>query len=259
MSGDRHAGSDRFTEQEWRALARSFQSTASVYDAVRPGHSAEALRWMVGDAARILDLGAGTGQLTREIVRSGATAIGVDPAPSMVERLRANLPEVEAYVGSAEAIPLPDASVDAVVAGQAAHWFDLTAAMPEMARVLRPGGRLGLVWNHRDTSVPWVVELSRVLDSDGPGHIDDRWLALLDAASEFGRRETAEFTVEQELDTDGLVALVSTRSYIATLPADLRDATLNGVRQLAETHPDIAEQKRFILPYITTAHRMTRI
>jgi SAM-dependent methyltransferase len=133
---------------------------AAGYAALRPGYPPDAVAFLVGDRPRrLLDLGAGTGLLTDVLVGAGHDVVAVDPSPEMLAELSAHLPGVVPAVGTAEAVPLGDASVDAVVAGQAAHWFDPAPAAREIRRVLRPGGTLGLVWNTRDERVPWVAAL----------------------------------------------------------------------------------------------------
>ena len=143
-----------------------FGQVADVYHRSRPGYPAEAVEWLVGNTPRrVLDLGAGTGKLTAALVAAGHEVVAVEPSAQMLAILRTNVPDVDAREGRAEAIPVPDADVDAVVVAQAFHWFDHALAVPEIARVLRPGGRLALAWNLRDTTAPWVAELSRVIGS----------------------------------------------------------------------------------------------
>ena len=151
--------------QDERLLHRSsFGAAAAAYAEHRPDYARAAARWAVEPAPgpRVLDLGAGTGKLTATLVALSADVIAVEPDPAMLTELRRALPDVRARPGSAEAIPLPDASVDAVLAGNALHWFDMAVAGPEMARVLVPGGILAGLWNVMDDRVDWVAGLERV-------------------------------------------------------------------------------------------------
>ncbi len=160
-------GAEQSQFETWRT---SFAGAvpATDYDTYRPGYPDEAVRWVLGvpdthpDMLDVLDLGAGTGILTSAVERLGHRVVAVDPSEAMLEALALRLPGVDARGGTAEQIPLADASVDAVVLGQAWHWVDPDVAGPEVARVLRPGGWLGLLWNSRDSTVPWVAELYQV-------------------------------------------------------------------------------------------------
>jgi ubiquinone/menaquinone biosynthesis C-methylase UbiE len=144
--------------------ARAFGSVADAYDRGRPGYPAEAAAWLVGDEPiTVLEIGAGTGKLTEALVELGHEVHATDPDDAMLARLRARLPDVPTSVASAERLPAADASYDVVVAGQAFHWFDHDVALPEIARVLRPGGQLALVWNQRDEQIPWVRKLGRII------------------------------------------------------------------------------------------------
>jgi len=157
----------------WRQQRTSFGSVAAGYAAHRPGYPADAVTALVGERPRrVLDLGAGTGLLTGVLLAAGHEVVAVDPAAPMLVELRARHPQVVTHVGEAEAVPLPDGSVDAVVAGQAAHWFDPEPAA-EQRRVLRPGGAVGLAWNTRDEQVPWVAALGRVLAEVARSHATD--------------------------------------------------------------------------------------
>ena len=147
--------------EERRGRATSFASVADAYERGRPEYPGDAVRWLVGDEpADVVDLGAGTGKLTRGLVAFGHRVTAVEPLAEMLEHLRRAVPEARALAGSGEEIPLVDASADVVVCAQAFHWFDHVVALGEIARVLRPGGRLALVWNTRDDGEAWVAELS---------------------------------------------------------------------------------------------------
>jgi SAM-dependent methyltransferase len=162
-------------EQDERLLhASSFGAAATAYAEHRPDYAQAAVRWALEPApgTRVLDLGAGTGKLTATLAALGAEVIAVEPDPAMLTELSRALPTVRALPGSAEAIPLPDGSVDAVLAGNAMHWFDMAVAGPEIARVLAPGGILAGLWNVMDDQVEWVAGLARVSGSAAIGPRD---------------------------------------------------------------------------------------
>ena len=148
-------------EPDW---AHSFGGVADAYERGRPTYPAEAVRWMLGDhPLSVLELGAGTGKLTRVLVELGHDVHASDPDAAMLQILERELPGVPTAQAGAEDIPLGDGSVDAVVAAQAFHWFDLDRALPEIARVLRPGGRVCLLWNTRNEKIPWVRRLGTII------------------------------------------------------------------------------------------------
>ena len=204
------------TRTDRREQALSFGSVAAAYDRGRPSYPREAVEWLVGTRpASVLELGAGTGKLTTTLVELGHDVFATDPDEAMLDILSARLPDVRATVGSAEQLPVPDASYDVVVAGQAYHWFDLDRALPEIARVLKPGGRLALVWNLRDERIPWVKRLGRLLgqqDSerdDLPAGIDDTgWFSAIDEKV---------FRHWQIVDRESVQDLVLSRSNVAVL------------------------------------------
>ena len=204
-------------EQQWRGRAQSFGAAAQEYDRSRPTYPVEAVRAALpAGARRVLDLGAGTGKLTGVLLDLGLDVVAVEPDAGM----RALLPgRAEALAGSAEDLPLPDGSVDAVLAGQAFHWFDRDRALPEMARVLRPGGTVGLLWNLRDTSVDWVRAVGRAVGR--------------------GRRRPAR-------------RVAGSRSAVITLPEAQRLEMLARVRALAPV------DEPFDLPYRTVLWRSVR-
>jgi len=240
-------------------LARSFDAAAPVYARARPGYPEQALDWLLPAHARdVLDLGAGTGKLTAQLVARGLTVTAVEPSDRMRAELEAGLGEgVTALSGRAEHIPLPDGSVDVVLVAQAWHWVDPARAIPEVARVLRPGGRLGLVWNCRDERVPWVEELGRILAR--PGEPTDTASAAVRhtiLGPPFGpieRLDTEPWT--QTLTPEGLVELAASRSYVITLEPDLRDDLLRRVRELLDHRPELAGRTEIELPYVTECLR----
>lgn len=199
------------------------------------------------------DLGAGTGKLTRQLVALGYDVVAVEPLPEMAERLRAAVPGVAVLDGSAESIPLPDGSADAVVAAQAYHWFDPAVALPEIARVLRPGGTLGIVWNARDDGEPWVARLSELL---GESEWDHSAPPELVASPHYGDVEGATFRHAQQLDRAALLELVSSRSFAAIMPPGERAELLERVGRL---YDETAGAGGLVLPYLTYAYRAPRV
>lgn len=242
MSSVTHPGRDR---------SLSFGSAAGAYERGRPSYPPEAIDWLLPRGARqVLDLGAGTGKLTARLVQRGLDVVAVDPIPDMLEVLRAALPDTRALLGTAEDIPLPDNSVDTVLVAQAWHWVDPERAIPEVARVLRPGGRLGLVWNTRDERLGWVRELGEIIGSDGDR---DRFDVTLPTSFTEPERYQVEWT--SYLTPQALIDLVSSRSYCIASPTEVRSQTLDRVRELLATHPALANSSGLAMPYVTVCIR----
>ncbi|MGY1747198.1 class I SAM-dependent methyltransferase [Blastococcus sp. SYSU D00695] len=241
----------------WQARRTSFGSVAADYAALRPGYPADVVPFLLGARPRrVLDLGAGTGLLTEVLLAAGHEVVAVDPSAEMLGQLRARRPGVETAVGDAEALPLPGRAVDAVVAGQAAHWFRPAPAAAELRRVLRPGGVVGLVWNTRDERVPWVRALGEALAAEARGPEADR--AVVDAFARAlpARVEHATSRVVQRVTPAQVVAGIGTRSYVATMDDDARAAFLGGLRDLLAQHPDTRGRAVLDLPYRTDAYRL---
>jgi SAM-dependent methyltransferase len=235
------------------ARSLSFAAEAAAYERGRPSYPPEAIDWLLpGGARNVLDLGAGTGKLTTRLVERGLSVVAVDPIPEMLELLGDSLPDTPALLGTAEEIPLPDDSVDAVLVAQAWHWFDPTRAIPEVARVLRPGGRLGLVWNTRDERMGWVRNLGRII-----GHEDDPFSNRVTLPAPFVDLERHQVEWTNYLTPQALIDLVASRSYCITSPADVRTRTLEQVRELLATHPALANSTGLALPYVTVCIRAT--
>lgn len=236
-----------------RNRSLSFGSAAAAYERGRPSYPPEAIDWLLPDNARqVLDLGAGTGKLTTRLVERGLDVVAVDPIPEMLEVLHSSLPQTRALLGTAEEIPLPDNSVDAVVVAQAWHWVDPDRAIPEVIRVLRPGGSLGLVWNIRDERLGWVRELGQIMGSDG----DTNWFDVT-LPPPFGALEHTSLEWTNYLTAQALLDLVASRSYCITSPADVRTRTLEQVRTLLDSHPALANSNGLALPYTTFCIRAT--
>ncbi len=234
------------------AQALSFGHAADAYERARPSYPEEAVGWLVPPGARrVADVGAGTGKLTRQLCARGLDVVAVEPIRQMRDQLIRAVPGVPVLAGTAEQIPLPGASVDAVLLAQAWHWVDPVRALPEVARVLRPGGWLGLVWNVRDESVGWVAELGRIMRPGGePAH--DR---APDLGPPFGEPERRLVRWVGHLTPERLLDLVCSRSYVITQPPAQRAAILAGVRRLLVTHPALAGRRDIALPYLTSCTR----
>jgi len=231
----------------------SFGSAAAAYERGRPSYPPEAIDWLLPATARdVLDLGAGTGKLTTRLVERGLDVVAVDPIPEMLEVLSASLPKTVALLGTAEEIPLADNSVDAVLVAQAWHWVDPARAIPEVARVLRPGGRLGLVWNIRDERLGWVRELGDIIGRDGDPVRDKVTLP-----EPFTEVERCQVEWTNYLTPQALIDLVASRTYCIASPTEVRTTTLDQVRQLLATHSALANSAGLALPYVTVSVRAT--
>lgn len=237
-----------------------FGKLAATYERGRPSYPDAAIELLAGELGigpgrRVLDLAAGTGKLTRLLVELGADVVAVEPVDGMRAELVANVAGIEVLDGLAEAIPLADESVDVVVVGQAFHWFDAPVALAEMARVLRPGGGVGLVWNERDESVPWVSELSEIIhwNTSKPYDTEIDWCATLDRSERFTTARQAEFSYVQMLDVDTLVERVASTSYLAALTDVARAPYEERVRALVADF-----SSPFALPYDTYVYWCTK-
>jgi ubiquinone/menaquinone biosynthesis C-methylase UbiE len=229
----------------------SFGAVADAYDRARPTYPKEAVAWLVAsDFAHVLELGAGTGKLTQQLDALGHRVIATDPLEPMLRHLVRRLPRPRAVLATAEQIPLRSRSVDVVLGAQAFHWFDLERALPEVARVLRPGGHLGLVWNLRDDRIPWVRRLGALLGS--VQQENDPTNALL-ASHLFGFVERSTYRFWQPLDRSRLHDLVRSRSNVASMSDPERDRVLRKVDDLYESYgrgPD-----GMLMPYVTQCYR----
>lgn len=233
----------------------SFGAQAAAYERGRPSYPPEAVDWLLAsDPASpvrdVLDLGAGTGKLTSRLVERGLNVVAVDPLAELLEVLRTTLPETPALLGSAEQIPLSDNSIDAVLVAQAWHWFDPDRAAHEIARVLRPGGRLGLLWNVRDERLGWVKEFGRIVG------LEHDWANRKIVVPEpFTDVQTHKVEWTNYITPQALIDYVASRSYCITSPADVRTRTLDDVRHLLATHPALAGSQGIALPYVTVCAR----
>ena len=270
----------RAERDDWLRHGSSFGTAAAAYAEHRPDYAETAVRWALqvpgggpagsprtGPPRRVLDLAAGTGKLTAALAGLGAEVTAVEPDPAMLAELRRGLPSVRALPGRAEEIPLPDGSVDAVLAGQAMHWFDLDRAVPEIARVLAPGGVLAGLWNVDDDRVDWVAALAAI--SKGKSNITlRRWregtgrsrLERLAAAGAglFEAPEIGEFEHGLRRTADLLVETVGTHSNFLVMAEPERSRLLAQVRDLLHARPETAAGE-FVLPMVTVVLRARRL
>ncbi|KAJ9448977.1 putative methyltransferase MT3445 [Diplonema papillatum] len=233
----------------WAERAKSFDGAVDAYERARPTYSAEAAQWAVpGGARRVLDLGAGTGKFTTQLVDLRLDVVAVEPLPLMREQLRKGLPSVRALEGTAEEIPLPDASVDAVFVAEAWHWFNPDRAAAEISRVLAPGGRLCIVYNERDTSHPWVAILNDLMGPPDHGYTPD-------VPPPFVEQERAVFPWRYAMTKPAILDLAASRSSFITRPPAERAAALAKIREFLDTHPDLAGRDEVSFPYLTKCTR----
>ncbi|QWC92091.1 class I SAM-dependent methyltransferase [Cupriavidus metallidurans] len=249
------------------AAAQGFSAQADTYARGRPEYPTELSGWLrdtlgVAPGKTVVDLGAGTGKFTRLLAQTGATVIAVEPVDAMRAQLSAKLPDVQALAGSAESIPLPDGSVDAVVCAQAFHWFANTAAVQEIRRVLKPGGKLGLVWNVRDESVGWVARLTEIMtpfEGDAPRFYKGDWKKVFPAYGMGPLGLTRFAYTHSGAPEQVIVDRVMSVSFIASLPQDQQDAVRARLREVIATDPALHGHDLVSFPYSTEAYCCERL
>jgi SAM-dependent methyltransferase len=238
-----------------RVAASGFGAEADAYERTRPSYPPDAVAWIVdalgiAPGSVVADVAAGTGKFTRLLTPTGAWVMAVEP----VDGMRAKLPsDVAALAATTERLPLRDEAVDAVTVAQAFHWFDAPVALHELHRVLRPGGRLALVWNARDRSVPWVDRMWSIVDrveQRAPWRAHDEWRESAFVETPwFGPMHEATFRHEQLLTPDDVVGRIRSVSHVAVLPVDRQEVVLDEVRSVLQDDPDTAGRDVVALPY----------
>ena len=243
-----------------------YAAVGATYEQGRPEYPPDAVAYLLqrlgvaGNAgATVVDLAAGTGKFTRALLNAGVTPIAVEPVEHMRSTLAKSTATVDIYSGSAESMPLPDASADAVVAAQAFHWFDGPAALREIRRVLKPLGALGLVWNGQDRTIDWVEAIWKEVDArrdDTPSAWSYKWRDAFTADAGFSPLVSATFRHDNRTDRDGLLARVMSISFVARGPQSERDAL---TRHILKVCDEAALPATFDLPYNCFLHWCRRV
>ncbi|HZD87431.1 MAG TPA: methyltransferase domain-containing protein [Gaiellaceae bacterium] len=239
----------------------TFGENAASYERARPAWPEQAARWLVpADARLVVELGAGTGKLTRALAAVVPRVLAVEPDPRMLSVLREQ--GHEGTEGSAEAIPLGDGEADAVVAGSCIHWFDLEPALAEVHRVLRPGGRFAFGWNHRDARHPGVARMQERIYAarpEGTGWRSRDWPAEVTAAGLFRDVEHELFEHVHALPRAALRDHLLSYATLASLPEDEREAAFAGVVEILDSEPSLRQGERLTLPFVVDAYRATAV
>ena len=250
-----------------RAAATGFADGAYVYAASRPTYPDAALGWLgdrlsIGRDSRVVEVGAGTGLFTRLLLGTGANVLATDPVPEMLAHLSSALPGIATAMATADALPVADGSVDALICATAFHWFATPQVLAEFRRVLRPGGTIGLIWNVRDVSVPWVRQLSDITDryqEDAPRQRSQAWREVFPAPGFTPLHETVMRYDHVGAPEDVIVGRTLSTSFIAALPDSRRDDVIAEVRTLIATTPELAGRDTVAFPYLTKAYDCRRI
>ncbi|WP_035749227.1 class I SAM-dependent methyltransferase [Arthrobacter sp. 35W] len=255
-------GGPAFDDGRRREMAAAFQDGGEHYDKVRPGYPADSVDWLFGQAPAgsrspvldVVDIGAGTGKFTERLMLPGRRVVALDPSADMLAQLELRFPEVHTIVGTAEATGLPSGSQDAATVAQAWHWCDPVAASTEIARILRPGGMLGLIWNQLDVAVPWVHRLSRIMHA-GDVHKPGFRPAI---GAEFTAVESHGTHWSQELTGEDIKELVKSRSYWLKANEATRAKVTANLDWYLYEHLGHTPEQQLALPYLTHTWRAVK-
>jgi SAM-dependent methyltransferase len=241
------------------AAAQGFANNADDYEKSRPsypdaavGHLVQALGLEAGRT--VVDLAAGTGKLTRLLLRSGARVIAIEPVAEMRSQLASTSEGAEILNGTAEHLPIADQSVDAVAVAQAFHWFDAPVAVAELARVLTPGGGVAVVFNRRDNAVPWLHEVNELLDAhrgDEPHHTTSTWRAAFEGDGRFTPLDDAAFDNPHELSPEEAIGRFRSLSFVGAMDAHEQGSLLAEIAHLLASHPDTTGKTTLVIPQRT--------
>jgi SAM-dependent methyltransferase len=249
-----------------RAAAEGFAAGAGIYVRGRPDYPPEAGTWLrevlgLGPASVVLDAGAGTGKFLPLLRETGARVLALEPVAEMRARIELEQSDVMVLAGTADAIPLPGAAVDAVTCAQAFHWFATAETLAEFRRVLRPGGVLGLVWNVRDERVPWVAELFRITaqaEGDTPRYGSGAWRRPFPAAGFAAIDERSAPNVHLGPADHVIINRTLSTSFVAALPAEKQAAMVEEIRALIAATPELTGASDVSFPYITRMYAFRR-
>ncbi|MDE2363056.1 MAG: class I SAM-dependent methyltransferase [Hyphomicrobiales bacterium] len=249
------------------AASEGFAAHADAYARGRPEYPPQAVDWLretlrLAPGKTAVDLGSGTGKFLNTLRQTGADMVAVEPVAAMREQLLQKNSDVQALEGTAEAIPLPDASVDAVVCAQAFHWFANPRAMSEIRRVLKKGGALGLIWNVRDESVPWVRAITAIItphEGDAPRYHTGKWREAFPAEG-FGPLAQTRFPWRHRGPPDNVIVdRTCSSSFIAALPPAEHRSVAEALRALIAGTPALAGRAEVEYPYVTEAFAASKI
>jgi SAM-dependent methyltransferase len=247
--------------------AKGFRAGAAAYVEGRPEYPPEIENWLIRDLGisngkTALDLAAGTGKFSPRLLATGANVIAVEPVPAMLEQLIRQYPQIDARSGFAQHIPLDDASLDAVVCAQSFHWFATHEALQEIHRVLKPGGALGLIWNVRDDTVPWVAALTRIMrpfEGDAPRFHSQKWRNVFPASGFTGLREKHFSHSHTGPPEKVIVDRILSVSFMAALPIEQRERVTSQLKEVIAAYPELAAKAEVTFPYKTLACFCTKL
>ena len=250
-----------------RSAAQGYKTVAETYVAGRPDYPDAARAWLrdtlgLGPGKTAMDVGAGTGKFLPYLRETGAKVLALEPVDGMRARLTRDNPDVEAFAGTADRIPVPDASLDAIVCAQAFHWFATPEAVAEFARVLKPGGMLGLIWNVRDESVDWVAAITAITDpyeAGTPRYKSGAWRKMFPADGFAEMPEIAADNPHIGTADQTIVARTLSVSFIAALPEDEQHKIETRLRALIAVTPELAGKATIAFPYITRMYSFRRV
>jgi ubiquinone/menaquinone biosynthesis C-methylase UbiE len=246
-----------------RIAQEGFTKGAAAYERGRPDYPAAAVAFLAEQlglrpGATVIDIGAGTGKLSRLLLESGVRLVAVEPVAAMREQFRRVLPEVRMVEGTAEAIALADGCADAATAAQAFHWFANTRALAEIHRVLKTRGRLGLIWNKRDAAAAgWVKEVWALIDREkagAPSHRTGQWKNAFNEYPGFRPVIEQSFAHAQRADFALLSDRIASTSFVANMDHARRERLLRAVREVIERHPDTRGRSELDIPYRTDVY-----